>query len=126
MRVFATGGTGLGGLRLVRQLSGGGDSVVALTRRPDVARERLGSAVTVVSGDPMQTGAWMDAIADCDAVVHLAGENVFARRWKAPFKELLRDSRIQSTQNIVRALARAPITANGQPKTLVNASAIGY
>jgi uncharacterized protein len=126
MRVFVTGGTGLVGSRLVRRLSERGDQAAVLTRRPDVARERLGSGVTVVDGDPMKAGAWMDAIADCDAVVHLAGENVFARRWRAEFKELLRASRVQSTENVVQALARQPRSADGQPKVLVNASAIGY
>jgi uncharacterized protein (TIGR01777 family) len=68
----------------------------------------------------------MGAVADCDGVVHLAGENIFARRWNSEFKELLHSSRVQSTRNIVQAIARQPRTANGQPKVLVNASAIGY
>jgi uncharacterized protein (TIGR01777 family) len=126
VRIFVTGGTGLVGHRLVRQFVQRGDAVVALTRRPEAARERLGSGVTIASGDPMQPGAWLDAMAECDAVVHLAGENVFARRWTAAFKELLRASRIQSTENVVQGLARQPRTASGEPKVLVNASAIGY
>ena len=76
---------------------------------------------TVVAGDPMTSGAWMDAVKDCGAVVNLVGEGIFKRRWSAAFKQLLRDSRIQSTQNIVAAIAKNPTV-----KTLVNASAIGY
>jgi uncharacterized protein (TIGR01777 family) len=68
----------------------------------------------------------MDAVGDCDGVVHLAGENVFARRWNAAFKALLRDSRVQSTANVVQALTRNPRTVAGQPKVLANASAIGF
>src|SRR5262245_59084304 len=68
----------------------------------------------------------MDAVAGCDAVIHLAGENVFARRWNAAFKELLHASRVQSTTNVVQALGQAARTEGGQPKVLVNASAIGY
>src|SRR5437588_5462922 len=126
MQIFVTGGTGLVGSRLVRQLAARGDQVAVLSRRPDTARERLGQAVTVVAGDPMHRGAWMDATANCDAMVHMAGENIFARRWGTAFKELLRTSRIQSTENVVQALARRPRTDNGQAKVLVNASAIGY
>jgi uncharacterized protein (TIGR01777 family) len=126
MRVFVTGGTGLLGSRLVRALSLRGDTVTALTRRPEAARERLGHGATIVEGDPMRTGTWMDAVAECDAGIHLAGENIFARRWNAAFKELLHASRVQSTNNVVQALARAPCTADGRPKALVNASAIGY
>jgi uncharacterized protein (TIGR01777 family) len=126
MKFFITGGTGLVGGRLIPKLCQRGHSVVALTRRPAVARERFGNTCTAVEGDPMQVGAWMDAVADCDAVIHLAGENIFAHRWSDTFKALLRDSRIKGTEHIVQALARKPTTAAGSPKVLVNASAIGY
>jgi uncharacterized protein (TIGR01777 family) len=126
MRVFVTGGTGLIGTRLVRRLRERGDEVLALTRRPPAARALFGEGVEVVEGDPMQAGKWMDAVERCDAVINLAGENVFARRWKTKFKELLRDSRLRGTEHVVRALAKDPRRAGGEPKILVNASAIGY
>jgi uncharacterized protein (TIGR01777 family) len=126
MRIFVTGGTGLVGRRLIKRLSERGDQAVILTRRPDRARQLFRPDASLVVGDPMQSGAWMDAVADCDAVIHLAGENVFARRWNAAFKALLHDSRIHSTQLVVEALRRNPRRANGQPKVLVNASAIGF
>jgi uncharacterized protein (TIGR01777 family) len=126
MRIFITGGTGLIGTRLIRRLSERQDSVVLLTRRPSQARERLGSACTLVEGDPMQAGTWQDAVRDCDAVVNLAGEGIFNRRWNDDFKTLLRESRVKTTEHVVEALARSPRTAGGNPKTLVNASAIGY
>jgi uncharacterized protein (TIGR01777 family) len=126
MRVLVTGGTGLIGTRLIKRLIQRGDTVAVLTRRPAAARERLGQGSTIVEGDPMLPGAWVDAVADCDAVIHLAGENIFGKRWNGPFKELLYASRVKSTENVVATLARNPRTTNGQPKVLVNASAIGY
>lgn len=126
MRVFITGGTGLVGTRLVKQLRQRKDDVVLLTRRKAAAQEKFGSDCTIVEGDPMQAGSWMDTVAGCDAVIHLAGENIFARRWNDEFKALLQDSRVKSTEHVVQALARKPNTAAGQPKVLVNASAIGY
>jgi len=126
MRVFVTGGTGLVGSRLVRRLQERGDQVVLLSRRPALAREKFGSACSVVEGDPTQAGAWMDSVAECDAVINLAGENIFARRWSEEFKAVLRASRINGTDNVVQALARRPLGSDGQPKVLVNASAIGY
>ena len=126
MRVFVTGGTGLIGSVLVRRLQERGDAVVLLTRRPDYAQQTTGGQVAVVGGDPMQAGPWMDAVSDCDAVVHLAGEGIFKRRWWSAFKRLLRDSRVLSTQNIVAALAKQPRRADGSPKVLVSGSAIGY
>lgn len=126
MRVFVTGGTGLVGARLIRRLRERRDGVVMLTRRAAAARDRFGGDCTIVEGDPMIPGPWMDDLANCDAVIHLAGENIFAKRWNDEFKALLRDSRLKSTENIVQALARKPHTATGTPKVLVNASAIGY
>lgn len=126
MRVFVTGGTGLIGTRLVRQLLGRGDEVAVLTRRPAEAATRFGPGCTVVEGDPMQVGGWMDSVGDCDAVINLAGENVFNRRWKEGFKKLLYDSRIDTTRHVVEALLQARRRGSGRPRTLVNASAIGY
>jgi uncharacterized protein (TIGR01777 family) len=126
MRIFVTGATGLVGRRIVRRLHERGDQIVILTRRAHHADQLFGNSAAVVEGDPMWPGDWMQAVADCDAVIHLAGENVFARRWNAEFKKQLRDSRILSTQHIVEALRRRPLRADGQAKALVNASAIGY
>src|SRR5580700_6525330 len=125
MRVFVTGGTGLVGSKLVANLLARGDQPVVLTRRYAVARQSLGHKVELIEGDPMQAGPWMDKIDDCNGVIHLAGENVFARRWNARFKKLLVDSRVQSTRNIAQAIQRKPQRSDGHPRVLVNASAIG-
>jgi uncharacterized protein (TIGR01777 family) len=125
MRVFITGGTGLIGGRLVEHLLARGDIPILLTRRPDSARKRWGERCTVIVGDPTQPGEWMPSVRECDAVVNLAGENLFGHRWNATFKETLRSSRIQATANVVQALAREPRRADGTPKVLVNGSAIG-
>jgi uncharacterized protein (TIGR01777 family) len=126
MRIFVLGGTGLIGRRLLPRLRQRQAGVVVLTRRPAAAVERLGPDCTIVAGDGMTAGPWMDRLAECDAVISLVGESIFARRWDEPFKALLHDSRIKTTQNVVQALARNPRTADGRPKVLVNASAVGY
>jgi uncharacterized protein len=79
-----------------------------------------------VQGDPMEVGEWMKAVDDCDAVVNLAGENIFARRWNPEFKVVLFDSRILTTRHVVQALAAKPKRPDGTAKLLVNASAIGF
>ncbi len=117
MRVFVTGGTGMVGARLVKRLTARGDRPVVLSRRADAARKAFGADIEVVEGDPMKEGPWMQAAAGCDGVIHLAGENLFARRWNADFKKLLMDSRVQGTRNVGKAAAG---------KILVSASAIGY
>ena len=68
----------------------------------------------------------MQTVDDCDCVVNLTGEGIFTRRWDDQFKKAMRSSRVESTARMVEALARKPLNAAGKPKTLVNASAIGY
>jgi uncharacterized protein len=125
MRVFVTGGTGLIGTRLVKRLIGRGDQVEVLTRRYAAARQTFGTAFMPVEGDATGAGEWTDRAAAADAVVNLAGENVFARRWHPAFKQLLVESRVRTTRHVAEAMARAPRRGDGQPKVLVNASAIG-
>jgi uncharacterized protein (TIGR01777 family) len=126
MRVLITGGTGLVGSRLVDRLLARGDQPVVLTRRPNAAHERWSAGCTIVAGDPTQAGNWMSALNDCDAVVNLAGENLFGRRWSTAFKERLRSSRLEATANIARALAAQPHRADGSAKVLISGSAIGF
>jgi uncharacterized protein len=123
MRVFVTGGTGLVGILLVKKLRERGDQVVLLTRRADAIKLQWGDGVAIVAGDPVQAGPWMDAVKDCNAVVHLAGEGIFNRRWSNAFKDLIYSSRIKGTDNIVAALGKN--TGSGA-KVLISASAIGY
>jgi uncharacterized protein (TIGR01777 family) len=126
MRVFVTGGTGLVGGHLIPRLLERGDEVLVLTRRPEDAKQKWSHPCRVVAGDPTKPGAWQDDVAASDAVVNLAGEGIFNRRWNADFKEVMRSSRVDSTNNVVAALAKAPRRADGTPKVLVSASAIGY
>jgi uncharacterized protein (TIGR01777 family) len=126
MRIFLMGGTGLVGSRLMERLRQRQDEIVLLTRRPDVGREKLAGSGAVVEGDPTVPGPWMERIAECEAVINLVGENIFARRWNEDFKKLLYESRIKAAEHVAQALTKHPRTASGAARVLVNASAIGY
>ncbi len=123
MRVFLTGGTGLIGRGIVRTLIGRGDTPVILSRQADKARLSPSlKGAEIVQGDPSIAGPWESAVDGCDAAINLVGHNLFAQRWSPEVKQKIRDTRVVGTDNLVAAIARS---AN-KPKTLVQASAIGY
>jgi len=126
MSTFVTGSTGLVGKRIVRALLARGETVLPLSRKP-LAPDAFGTGdCRPVQGDPTQPGVWLNSIAECDAVIHLAGEPILAKRWNAAFLERIRSSRVDSTRLIAEAMAHRPTRADGKPKVLVSASGIGY
>ena len=123
MRVFLTGGTGMIGRRLVRRLTARGDSPVILSRKADETRlDPAFKGAQVVQGDPSKDGPWQESVEGCDAVVNLAGQNVFSGRWNAEIKRQIRDSRVYGAEHVVSAIEKA----RQRPRVLVQGSAIGY
>ncbi len=61
-------------------------------------------------------------VAGFDAVVHLAGENIGEGRWTEERKREIRESRVDATSLLCRAL----IESGSPPKSFIAASAIGY
>ncbi|HEX8073639.1 MAG TPA: TIGR01777 family oxidoreductase [Thermoleophilaceae bacterium] len=117
-----TGATGTLGAALVPALLDRGDSVVALSRDPARARERLGAGVEAVAWpDPKAQAAPTAAFIGVDAVVHLLGEPV-AQRWTDSAREEIRESRVAGTRNLVDALRGG----DPRPRALISQSAIGY
>jgi uncharacterized protein (TIGR01777 family) len=122
MQVFVTGGTGLVGRALISRLADRGDVVTILSRsKPDT--KRFPPNTHFVQGDPTQAGSWQEAIAACDAVVHLAGESIGGGRWRKRFKERVLESRVRSTTLIAETLAKLP---DASRRTFLSASAVGY
>ncbi len=121
-RIVITGATGLIGRQLIEQLSRRGDHVTALVR--DVERGRTqapGAAEYIAWSSAMADGPWVSAIDGADAVINMAGTSV-ATRWSPEQKRRIRESRIDGTRNIIAAIAAAA----RKPRTLINASAVGY
>lgn len=130
MRVVVTGATGLLGEVLVPQLLAAGHAVVVLTRGDAPLRPAVGSGLAVVhwqpvpqpAGPPRDPPPWWEALQGADAVVHLAGAPIAARRWDRRQKELILRSRVEGTAALVQALA----AARQRPERLISASAVGY
>lgn len=121
MKVAITGATGLIGRNLTVTLTQAGHEVYALTRNGQNARLRLPTASRIIHWQP-DGGEWENEIADCDAVVNLAGENLSSGRWTEKKKALLLDSRTDAIRSIGRALPRQ----SGRRTTVIQSSAVGY
>lgn len=120
MRVAVTGATGTIGRAVVAALRERGDEVVALSRDPERAKERLGVEAQAWA-DPKTEPAPASALAGADGVIHLLGEPV-AQRWTERAKEEIRASRVAGTRNLVSGLS----TAGPRPRVLVSQSASGW
>lgn len=110
------------GAALAAALRDRGDALVVVSR--DARRARALGVAATVEADLQSPGAWTAALAGADAVIHLAGEPVAARRWSAHQKQLVRDSRVETTRVLVEAIAAAPTDA--RPRTLITASGSDY
>lgn len=124
MKVIVTGATGFIGRALVRALLERGDEVIALTRNVAQAQEELGTQVEVLGWQPPQPGPWMAAFNRADGVVNLAGRPVATvpKPWTKTHKARVRSSRMDATNAVVEAIARA----DHRPRVLVNASGMDY
>lgn len=115
MQVFVTGANGLIGRELLPRLRSSGHQITRLVRRTSgAADERVWDPAGATLGPQVLDG--------CDALIHLAGENIGEGRWTEEKKRRIRESRVHST----RLLANAIQAREVPPKAFVVASAIGY
>ncbi len=125
MKVAITGATGLVGQRLVERLHKSHE-VVVFTRSESKAQKIFPASsypnLKIVVYTPTTSGAWQNSISGCDAVVNLAGAPIAEQRWTESYKQEILTSRQVGTEKIVEAIAKA----TDKPKTLINASAVGY
>lgn len=119
MKIVVAGGSGFVGRALVAALTARGDSVLLLTRGGAAGAD---ARVRALAWDGKSTGDWARELDGADAVINLCGENVAAGRWTPARKIQLIKSRVESTRALVAAISQDA----RRPKTLINASAVGY
>jgi uncharacterized protein (TIGR01777 family) len=117
MRILMAGASGLLGTPLAERLRAAGHDVTRLVRRPAQAADE-------VTWQPSQGRLDPGVVAAADAVINLAGAGIGDKRWTAQYKSLLRSSRVDSTGTIARVIAQLP--AGDRPRTLLQASAVGW
>jgi len=110
MKVLLTGASGFIGSHLSKRLVAAGHQVLPVSRRPT-----SDSASFDWSDSSLARG-----VQQADAVVHLAGENLFDKRWTARQKAVLRSSRTEPTGKLARLIA------SRKPACFISSSAVGY
>ncbi|MEM7194456.1 MAG: TIGR01777 family oxidoreductase [Pseudomonadota bacterium] len=114
MKILITGGTGLIGRALCARL--GSHDVTVFSRVPSRVTELCGNDVRSMSS----LDDWIPS-ASFDAVINLAGEPIVGRRWSEARKNMLRDSRIGVTAELLEKMQSADV----RPQTFISGSAIG-
>ena len=114
MRVLVTGGSGFLGQALSRALLARGDEVIILSRSPSSYVTRRIASEWV--SDLQQISS------PVDAVVNLAGANLFAAPWTRARKQHLHDSRVALTWKLVSWI----VSQQQPPRVLLTGSAIGF
>lgn len=116
MRIAVSGTSGLIGSALTDRLRGAGHEVVAMVRHRDQVQP--GDVYWSAPDDEID----LEALAACDAVVHLAGEPI-GQRWTDDAKQRIHDSRVEGTALVAGALAEL---GDAGPQVLVQGSAVGF
>ena len=116
MQILLTGSSGLLGSALAPRLESLGHTVVRLVRA------NSDSNGPQINWSPQAGLLEAEALEHLDAVVHLAGENIGARRWNPEQKARILASRTQGTGLLCRTLAALA----HPPQVVICASATGF
>jgi NAD dependent epimerase/dehydratase family enzyme len=123
MTLLLTGSTGFIGSSLASFFTTGGYKIIRLLRSQSQLQSQQLENTTQksVHWDPITGSLNLPSIEGVDAVVNLAGENIYGR-WTKEKKNRILSSRVQSTKFLCKSLA----SLRKPPKALVSASATAY
>ncbi|MEY4084663.1 MAG: hypothetical protein RL074_450 [Bacteroidota bacterium] len=115
--VLLTGGTGFIGKKLTQLLLVSGYSVSILSRSNKANTDGISYFQWDVDAGTIDEAAILNA----DYVIHLAGENIGAKRWTTARKQAILDSREKSTQLLYTTLLKT----NKKLDAFISASGVG-
>lgn len=121
-KIIITGATGLIGKKLSKALVDRGDEVIVFSRSVESARKKLPHIKSFVKWNYRNPDEWKNHLDAKDAIVHLAGINLFSARWNKKFKNEIVESREASTRNLVQSLE----DCKDKPEVFISASGVGY
>ena len=118
MKYLISGGTGLVGTAITKQLLQNGHQVMVLSRNGKARAEWLDGEVSRSKWDPANQVIDQEAVKTAHVIINLAGSSV-SQRWTEANRRSILNSRVDSTSTLVNAMQGLP------PKTFISASAIG-
>ena len=116
--VLITGGTGMIGTALTKELTRKNYQVIVLTRKAKLSTENI----TYKEWDIEKGQIDEAAISSADYIVHLAGANVGGGRWTKKRRKEIIDSRVKSGELLVKSLKNV----RNKVRAVISASAIGW
>jgi len=116
LKILITGVSGLIGSATQTHFQRRGHQVVGLTRDSTAADN-----TRLFHWDPLSGNLDPKALSGVDGVINLAGENIAEGRWTERKKNSLVQSRIKSTELLVKTI----LSSSSPPSWMVNASAVG-
>jgi len=120
--ILITGGSGLIGKALTQKLLQKNHQVIIVSRDKSILNREWSKNVTLANWNVKEQTIEESAIRKADCIVHLAGANVAEKRWTEKRKKEIFDSRIKSSDLLIKALREIPNSV----KAVVSASAIGW
>lgn len=117
MKILISGASGLIGSALCEHLSSLGYQVGKLRRVAGPLDPEHGPCWNIDKSKVEFAG-----FADCDVIIHLAGESIATGRWTSSKRQRIMDSRVDSTHVLAMAIASRRV----RPSMFVCASAIGF
>jgi len=117
MNILITGGTGFIGSALAKSLIQQGHAVTVLSRSPDKVAKICGLGVK-----PLGSLAQLNAEDSYQVIINLAGAPIIDVRWSEARKQLIRESRIGLTKQLIACIAHMTV----KPELLISGSAVGY
>lgn len=119
MKIVIAGGAGFIGRAMARAWASK-HRLMVLTRAPERTQPLLPEGARAVGWDGKDLGEWVQQLEGADALINLAGESI-AQRWTPAVKQRLWDSRVKTTELLVRAVQQVSVP----PRLMLQASAIG-
>lgn len=123
MKILITGATGFVGKNLTDQLVREGHEIHVLTR--DIHKAKAYFPQSSVSAFQWTNNLELppaEAVQGINGVINLMGESIAAKRWSDDQKRILKESRVDSTKNLIKQIENV---LNSPLDFFVSASAVG-